>query len=91
MRYDKLSYIEFYSSYLEQCLSIDLFSYWTPGRGQKAPMNKVYPSFCPEVFLELAGIGCLVLKLRMVLGTHVVLCMTEPEFFAPKMEKIGQA
>ena len=49
MRYGKLSFIESYSYYLEQCLSIDLSFYWTPGRGQKGPMNKVCVSFCLEV------------------------------------------
>ena len=50
----KLRCIEFYSCYLQQWLSIDLFSYWIPGRGQKGPMNKVCPSFCQEDILELA-------------------------------------
>ena len=54
MRYAKLSCIEFYSCYLQQCLEIDLFSYRTPDHGQKGHMNKVCPSFCSEVFLELA-------------------------------------
>ena len=54
MRYAKLSYTEFYPCYLQQCHSIDLFSYRTPGHGQKGHMNKVCPSFCSEVFLELA-------------------------------------
>ena len=44
MRYVKLSCVEFYSCYLQQCLSIDLFSYWALGHGQKDPMNKVCPS-----------------------------------------------
>ena len=39
--YCKLSWIELFSFYLQQCLSIDLFSYWTPGHSQKGPMNKV--------------------------------------------------
>ena len=54
MRYAKLSCIEFYSCYLQQCHSIDLFSYRTPGHGQKGHMNKVCASFCSEVFMELA-------------------------------------
>ena len=33
MRYAKLSCIEFHSCYLQQCLSIDLFSYRSPGYG----------------------------------------------------------
>ena len=54
MRYGKLSYIKFYSCYLQQCLSIDLSSYLAPGRTQKGPVNKVCPTCCPEVFLKLA-------------------------------------
>ena len=53
MRYVKLSCIEFYSFYIQQCLSIDLFSYRNPGYDQNGPMNKVCPSYCSEVFLEL--------------------------------------
>ena len=34
----------FYFCYLQQCHSIELFSYWTPGHGQKGTMNKVCPS-----------------------------------------------
>ena len=40
MRYAKLSCTEFYSCYLQQCHSIGLFSYRTPGHGQKGHMNK---------------------------------------------------
>ena len=54
MRYAKLSCTEFYPCYLQQCHSIDLFSYRTPGHGQKDHMNKVCPSFCSEFFLEQA-------------------------------------
>ena len=74
MWYAKLSCTELYSCYLQQCLSIDLFS-WP---GQKGHMNKVCPSFCSEVFLELALY--FILELNMVLGAHVVLCMTDPDF-----------
>ena len=75
MRYAKLSCTEFYSCYLQQCHSIDLFSYRTPpSHGQKGHINKVCPSFCSEVFLELAL--QFFLELHMVLGAHVVLCMT---------------
>ena len=56
-------------------------------------INKFCPSFCLEVFFELAI--QFFLELNMVFGTHVVLCMTEPHFlktmFHPKMGKIGQA
>ena len=93
MRYAKLSCIEFFSCYLQQCLSIDLFSYRTPGHGQKGHMNKVCPSFCSEVFLELAL--QFLLELNMVLGTNVVLCMTEADFlkimFCLQNGKIDQA
>ena len=78
MRYAKLSCIESYSCYLQQCLSIDFFSYRMPVHGQKSHMNKVCPSFCLVVFLEFAI--QFLLKLNMVLGAHVVLCMAEPYF-----------
>ena len=56
-------------------------------------MNKFCPPFCLEVFLELAI--QFFLELNMVLGAHVVLCMTKPHFLKtmlrPKMGKIGQA
>ena len=77
MRYAKLSCTEF-CCYLQQCYSIDLFSYRTPGHGQRGHMNKVCPSFCSEVFLELTL--QFFLELNMVLGAHVVLRMTEPDF-----------
>ena len=54
MSYAKQHFIEFYPCYLQQCHSIDLFSYRTPGHGQKGHMNKVCPSFCSEVFMEFA-------------------------------------
>ena len=54
MSYGKLSFNEFYSCYLQQCFSIDVFFYLTPGCDQKGPMNKVCPSLCFEIFLELA-------------------------------------
>ena len=94
MRYAKLSCTEFYPCYLQQCHSIYLFSYRIPGHGQKGHMNKVCPSFCSEVFMEL--------DLQFFSGNqhgvrgHVVLCMTArfftpKKFFTPKMGKIGQA
>ena len=46
MKYAKLSCIEFYSCHLQQCPSIDLFSYRTPGQGQKGHMIR---SVCPSV------------------------------------------
>ena len=78
MRYAKLSCTEFYPCYLQQCHSIDLFSYRTPGHGQKDHMNKVCPSFCSELSLELAL--QFFLELNVVLGAHVMLCMTEADF-----------
>ena len=86
MRYAKLSCTEFYPCYLQQCHSIDLFSYRTPGHGQKGHMNKVCPSFCSEVFMELA--------LQFFSGTqHGVRgpCGVVYDRFTPKMGKIGQA
>ena len=78
MRYAKLSCTEFYPCYLQQCHSIDLFSYRTPGHGQKGHMNKVCPSFCSEVFMELAL--QFFWELNRVLGVHVMLGRTEPIF-----------
>ena len=94
MRYTELSCTKFYSCYLQQCHSIDLFSYRTPGHGQKGQMNEACASFCSDVFLKLALYYFL--QLYMVLGAHVMLCMTEPDFlkimfFAQKMRKIQQA
>ena len=89
MRYAKLSCIEFYSYYLQQCLSTDLFSYRTPGHGQKGNVNKVCPSFFLEVFLELSL--QFFLELNMMSGAHVVLCMTQQDFlkimFCPRNGK----
>ena len=74
MRYAKLSCTEFYPCYLQQCHSIDLFSYRIPRHGQKDHMNKVCPSFCSEIFMEQA--------LKFLSGTqdgvraHVMLCIT---------------
>ena len=89
MRYAKLSCTEFYPCYLQQCHSIDLFSYRTPGHGQKGHMNKVCPSFYLEVFIELV--------LQFFSGTeHGVrgpcsVVHGRKKCFTPKMEKIGQA
>ena len=41
-------------------------------------MNKICPSFCSEVFLELTLE--FFLELSMVLGAHVVLCITAKFF-----------
>ena len=52
MKYGKQNCIEFYSCYLQQCLLIDLIFSWTPGPGQKGPMNKsIRPSIrkCSEI------------------------------------------
>ena len=54
MRSAKLGCTEFYPCYLQKCHLIDLFSYRNPNPGQKGHMNKVCPSFCSEVFMELA-------------------------------------
>ena len=78
MRYAKQSCIRFYYCYLQQCFSVDLFSYRIPGHDQKGHMNKVCQSFSLEVFLELAL--KFFLELNIVLGAHVVLCMTASFF-----------
>ena len=39
MRYPELSYTEFYSCYLQQCHSIDFFSYRAPGHGEKGRLD----------------------------------------------------
>ena len=54
MRYAKLSCTELYSCYLQQCHSIDLFFYRTPGHGQKGHMNKVL------LLIHFLGLGSLV-------------------------------
>ena len=45
---------------------------------------RVYPSFCPSILLSgsFLGSGSLVLflKISIVLGAHVLLCVTEPDF-----------
>ena len=71
MRYGKLSCIEFNSCFLQQYLSIDLFSYWTPVCGQKGPINKVCLSV---LFRSILRIGYLVSSsfFSMVLGVHMV-------------------
>ena len=90
MRYAKLTCTEFYPFYLHQCHSIDVFSYRTLDLSQKGHMNKVCPSFCSEVFMELA----LSFFLRTQYGVRgpCDVCMTEPDFLKkivlpPKWEK----
>ena len=71
---------------LQQCHLIDLFCYRNPGHGQKGHMNKVCPSFCSEVFMELA--------LQFFSGTqHGVRgpCGVVYDRFTPKMGKRGHA
>ena len=88
MRYAKLSCIEFYSCYLQQCLSIDLFSYWTPSHGQKDPMNKVCPSArkFPWNWLAWSFHG-----VRGPYGIMIELNFLKKIFLLPKMEKMSQA
>ena len=74
----KLSCTEFYSCYLQQCHSIDLFSYRTPGHHKQGHMNKVCPSCCSDVFLELAFY--FFLQINMMLEAYVVLCITDRFF-----------
>ena len=54
MRYAELSCTEFYSFYMQQWHLIELFFYSTTSHGQIIHMNEDCPSFCSEVFLELA-------------------------------------
>ena len=90
MRYAKLSSTEFYSCYVQKCHSIDLFSYRTPGHGQNDHMNKVCPSFCSEVFLELALFFLeLNMELRAMWGCVWERQTFRKSCFTPKMEKIG--
>ena len=90
MRYSKLICTEFYFCCLQQCLSIDLFSYRIPGHDQKGHMDKVPLSFCLEVLLKLAL--QFFLEVSMMLGAHEVLSMTEPDIlkimFCPKNGEI---
>ena len=77
MKYGQLSCFEFYSCNQQQCPTIDFFSYWTHGCGQKGPMNYDLPILSPKSFL----IGSLVfLELSMVLGVHAVLCLAGLNF-----------
>ena len=79
---------------LQQCLSINLFSCWNPGHGQKGPINKVNPLFCPEVFC--IGIGSLVFSgtqhgARDPCGVmHEKPGFLESHIFACNMGKIAQ-
>ena len=66
MRYANLSCTEFYPCYLQQCFSIDSFFYRTPGHNQKGHI-------CPNSLFSFFR------ELKMVLGTHVMLCMAEPD------------
>ena len=54
LMYAKLRCTEFYSCYLQQCHSTDLFSHRVPSHGQKVHMNKVL------LFRRFLGIGFLV-------------------------------
>ena len=58
MRYAKLSCTEFYPCYLQQCHSIDIFSYRTPGHGEKGHMYEYGLSVLP--FRSFHGMGSLV-------------------------------
>ena len=57
--------------------SIDLFSYRTPGHGQKGHIRSVRTSV--QTF-SWTWLFTFFLELNMVLEAHVVLCMTEPDF-----------
>ena len=73
--------------------------YWTSGLGRKSPIKQdssvrpsVRPSVCSQVFSELAY--QFFLKLSMVLGAHIQLCVTagffRKETHQAKMTKNGQ-
>ena len=84
MKYGKLSLIGFYSSYLQQCLPIELFSHWIPYLGPKGPISNVYP-FVRNFYWN--WLFRFFLELNMVLGAHVVLWQNwifEKKFFSPK-------
>ena len=73
-----LSYTEFYPCYLQQCHSVDLFSYRTPSHGLRGVS---ITSVCPSVQrFSWNWLFSFFRELNMVLGAHVVLCMTEPDF-----------
>ena len=78
MKYGQMSCIQFYSCYQQQCSTIDLFSYWTRGWTQKGPMNYGLSILLPKSFLIMAH--WFFLELSMVLGVHVVLCVTKQDF-----------
>ena len=91
MRYGKLSWIEFYFCYLQQCFSIDIFPYWLPSNGQKYLRNKVCPSV-QKFFWHL--VFSFVWNSGWCLGP--IWCCDRAGFFekyifSPKMEKVGQA
>ena len=75
-------------------------SFWTPGRGRKGPMNErlrpsVLPSFCPFVWkFSWDWLISFFLKFSMVLGAHVLLCVTarffEKSIFVQKIGEMGQ-
>ena len=76
---------------LQQCLSIDLFSYWTPSHGQEGPWIR-------SVLLSrsFVGIGSLFFSgtqhgLRGPFGVMTELDFFKKLFLLPKMEKIGQS
>ena len=79
MRYCNLSWFEFYSCYLQQCLSIDLFFHWTPARA--IIVRKVI--WIKSVFLyrSFLWIGSLVFSgTQQCQGTHLVFWQSS-EFF----------
>ena len=74
MRYAKLSCNEFFPCCLQQCHSIDLFSYRTPGHDRKViwirSVRLSAQNFSWNWLLSFFQ------KLNMVLRAHVVSCMT---------------
>ena len=85
MRYAKLSCTEFYPCYLQQCHSIDLFSYRTPGHGLRGLSIR---SVCPSVQrFSWNWLFSFFRELKMVLRANVVLCMTEKNVLPSKWGK----
>ena len=83
MSYGILSCNEFCSCHLQHCLSIDLFSYWTPDRGQKSLSVLLSGRFLEISFLVFSGTQ------HGIRGSYDVAHdrarLFEDNIFAPKM------
>ena len=89
-KYDLLSCIEFYSCYLQRCLSIDLLNPWSWLEGSYELGLSVFLS---RSFLEIGSLGFFGTQ-HGVKGPCVVVCdramFFENNIFASKMEKMCQ-